>query len=142
MKSTAALISLFFALPAFANSEAKTRVPASVSKVTVKCESPKGFSGLSASVSGDLKLSSLPNGAAKATGKLKISLLDARNPWTEEKQVLGQYDDLTSVGSDRYFHGGATIKDSNDIMEIYVNFTRPEISYVEYSGKTYKMSCK
>ena len=55
---------------------------------------------------------------------------------------MGQYDDLTSVNSDRYFHGGATIKISDDIMDIYVNFTRSDVSYIEYNGVTYKMSCK
>jgi len=141
MKTTAFAMTFLMALSAMAGSSS-TRVPASVTKLTVQCTPPKGFAGLSATVSGELKLSAIPNGAAKATGKLQVSLNDPRNPWKGEKTVLGQYDDLTSVGSDRYFHGGATMKNDSDVLEIYVNYTRSDLSYVEYAGETYKMSCK
>lgn len=115
---------------------------ASVSKVKIQCSTPKGFAGQSASVSGILKLSALPNGATKGVGKLKISLLDPQNPWSGTKTVIGQYDDLTSVGSDRYFHGGAVMSNEDDIMAIYANFSQPDLSYIEYAGETYRMSCK
>ncbi|MBS1972524.1 MAG: hypothetical protein JSU04_19615 [Bdellovibrionales bacterium] len=142
MKPIVILGALLMCVSAFASTLNKSRLPANVNSVAIQCSTPKGFAGLSANVSGSLKLSPMPNGAAKATGKLKISLMNPRNPWSEEKMVLGQYDDLTSVGSDRYFHGGATVKDANDIMEIFVNFTRGGLSFVEYDGTNYKMDCK
>lgn len=143
MKSTLALLTLLtFAGTAVAESTSFTRLPANASKLSVDCAPPKMFTGLSASISGDLDLKALPNGAAKATGKLKIVLHDARNPWTGSKTVMGQYDDLTSMGSERYFHGGTSIKNSDDIMEIYVNYTRPNSSFITYAGKTYTTSCK
>ncbi|WP_413612315.1 hypothetical protein [Bdellovibrio sp. HCB-110] len=141
MKILVFLVSVLGSVTALAAGSA-SRIPANSSELIIDCGTPKNFSGLSASISGKLKLSQLPNGAAKGTGKLKISLLNPRTPWAGVKTVIGQYDDLTSVNSDRYFHGGATIRNSDDIMDIYVNFSRPEMSYVEYDNATYKMVCK
>lgn len=129
---------LFSSFSAFADFMAT----ASVSKIKIQCSTPQGFAGQSASVLGTLKLSVLPDGATKAVGKLKIALLDPKNPWSGTKNVIGQYDDLTGVGSDRYFHGGAVMSNEDDIMVIYANFSQPDLSYIEYAGETYRMSCK
>lgn len=118
------------------------RIPANTSEISVSCSSPKNFAGLSASVSGKLKLSELPNGASRAEGQLKVELNNPRDPWSGEIKALGQYDDLTSVGSDHYFHGGAGVKNARDLMDIYVNYSRPDVSFVTYDGSTYKMVCK
>lgn len=145
MKNIVLLMALsLIAETSFAETSAASfkRLPANTSKLAVTCVAPKGFAGLSATMSGELNLTALPNGAAKASGKLKINLLDARNPWSGIKMVMGQYDDLTSAGSERYFHGGATIKNSDDIMEVYVNYTRPDMSFITYADKTYKMACQ
>ncbi len=133
--------SLIFSTTSF-GANLGSRIPANISELVIDCTSPKGFSGNSAVISGKMKLTPLPNGADKGVGKLKISLLNPLKAWSGEKNVNGTYDDLTSVGSEKYFHGGARIKNSEDIMDIYMNFTRPDLSFVEYSGETYKMSCK
>lgn len=139
------IISIFlaFSLGTLAFSAGPSRrIPASTAKIVINCTQPKKFTGLSANVTGILKLSPLPHGAAQATGTLEISLFNPRSVWSGKRKVMGQYDDLSSVESDEYFHGGARIKNDDDIMEIYVNYTRPEMSSIEYRGSVYKMACK
>lgn len=107
----------------------------------MNCATPKNFQGNSALVTGVLKLKPLPNGASEGKGLLKISLLNPLKVWVGTRKVLGVYDDLTEAGSERYFHGGARVKNGDDILAIYINFSRPDASYVEYGDLKYLTAC-
>lgn len=116
---------------------------AQAASVLVNCTVPTQFQGLAATITGKLDLVTLVSGASQASGKLKVQLINPRTKIAAiEKQVLGQYDDLRAQGKDRYFHGGIIVKNQDDILEIYINFTRSDLSFVSYNNLTYKMQCK
>lgn len=113
---------------------------ASPKEVAINCQNPKGFAGMSASVAGKLKLTKKPNGAYKGTGELGVALFNGRKSVKAVVKTVGLYDDLESVGSYRSFQGSALI--GKEEATIYVNFTEPSASYVEYQNKFYVTECK
>lgn len=138
---TLLFLSVLISTTAFAD-KLISRLPANAKTLVLQCDPPKMFNGTSAKVSGKLNLTLLPDGAYQAVGKLEVNILNPRvKSEPIKKTFAGQYDDLTSVGSDKYFYGGATIKNDDDVMSVYVNLSRPDLSYVEH-GERYKMDCR
>lgn len=86
-------------------------------------------------------LSTQLNKPNSVKGQLDIQLNQgARFSTTFPKQkVVGIYDDLTGAGSDEY---ATLMSNTNGKLEtIYLNFTSPGLSYVEYESASYKMDC-
>lgn len=111
--------------------------------LSIDCSTPAQFQGRSAILKGSLSLTPQVSGSYMASGLIKGQLIEPRaKAIVFEKKAVGQYDDLTSQGRDKYFHGGVIMSNQNDILEVYINLTRKDLSFVSYNNLTYKMECK
>lgn len=100
----------------------------------VDCKPPKGFAGVAATVSGELKKTGdVKEGNEMVAGSLSV-FLGGSTPKPAFKKSDVKVEGALLIDGSLHLAGG---KD----MTIYINPARHDVSNVEYRGSFYKMEC-